>query len=207
MKNIWFSGCSHYGHANIISLCSRDFNNIVIHDQFLIENHNKFVSNEDDYYHLGDFAYRCSAEYATKILKSLNFKTMYLILGNHSKPIRQAIQRGFLDVYLNSKKLIIFGGMASIEDPTISISKEINIDGQKIFLSHYALKTWAHAFRGSWMLYSHSHGKINSLYKSMDVGIDTFSDSHNKFTPYSFLEIKYIMDSRNGSFNEEKNNC
>lgn len=44
--------------------------------------------------------------------------------------------------------------------------KLINVDGQKIFLNHYPMRSWDCAYHGAWMLYGHVH----DLYKYEDNG-------------------------------------
>ena len=201
MKTIWFSADTHYSHANVISLCNRPFCNIYEHDQVLIQNDNSVVSNEDDYYFLGDFAFRCSAERVLEIIKRLNFRKMYFLFGNHDKAMRQAIQRGMLDKEINNGKIEIIGGKEPITDTTIAISKMLDINGQKIFISHYGHRTWPGAFRNCIHLYGHSHSNLLPLYKSMDVGVDC----HN-FFPISFEEILFAMNNVKEEFSEKVKN-
>ncbi len=69
--------------------------------------------------------------------------------------------------------------------------KELNVEGQKIILFHYGLRTWHHDLRGSWHLYGHSHDKLPPYGKSFDVGVDSWN-----FTPLSFEDVKREMDKR-----------
>lgn len=204
MKKYWFSSDFHFSHANILHLCNRPFQNIYDHDRILIDNYNSLVSNEDIFYFLGDFAYRCSPERASKVIKRLNFAKMYFLFGNHEKPVRQAVQKGLLDDEIKSGKIEIIGGKIAIDDHTLAISKTIEIEGQKIFISHYGHRTWPSAFRGTWHLYGHSHNNLPPMYKSFDVGVDTFSEIHKRFTPYSLEEIFNIMSKIPSIFSEKE---
>lgn len=69
---------------------------------------------------------------------------------------------------------------------------EINIEGQKIILNHYPLKSWKDIENGSWLLSGHEHGNFKDIEKGkmLDIGWCRFKK------PLSFLEIKEIMDSR-----------
>ena len=49
-------GCTHFGHANIISLARRPFESVEEMDQVMIDNWNRVVGKRDTVYHLGDFA-------------------------------------------------------------------------------------------------------------------------------------------------------
>jgi calcineurin-like phosphoesterase family protein len=77
----FFSGCSHFGHANIIKLANRPFNSVEEMDEILVENWNKTVGKNDIAYHLGDFAYRNTVN-NNDILKRLNGR-ITLLQGNH----------------------------------------------------------------------------------------------------------------------------
>ena len=78
---VFFTGCTHYGHANIIRLCNRPFASVEEMDEALIENHNKVVGKDDMVYHHGDFAFKGRQD-NVEILKRLNGKVI-LIQGNH----------------------------------------------------------------------------------------------------------------------------
>lgn len=200
-NKLWFSSDTHYSHANILHHCNRQFLNIYEHDEVLINNHNSVVNKNDDYFFLGDFAYRCSPERVSEIINKLNGH-IYIILGNHDKPLLQAVKRGLLTNVLNSGKLTIFGLSTILEDNTISISKMINVEGQLIFLSHYGIRSWPSSFRGSFHLFGHSHSRLQPFYKSMDVGVDVETDTHRKFFPWSYEEIKIQMDKVTEPFGE-----
>jgi calcineurin-like phosphoesterase family protein len=201
-SKIWFSADTHYSHANVLHLCDRQFSDIYEHDKILIQNHNQLVSPNDDYFFLGDFAYRCSPERVTEILKKLSGR-IHIVIGNHDKPLIQAAERGLLNDMLNKNKLVIFGLNAIMEDHTIGITKMINIDGQLVFLSHYGLRTWPSAFRNSYHLYGHSHSRLHPLYKSMDVGVDVETSTHKRFFPWSYEEIKEEMEKVIEPFSED----
>jgi calcineurin-like phosphoesterase family protein len=49
---------THFGHANIIHLCNRPFQNVDEMDDALIKNWNSRVTKKDTVYILGDFAFK-----------------------------------------------------------------------------------------------------------------------------------------------------
>jgi calcineurin-like phosphoesterase family protein len=79
--NMFFTGCTHFQHANIIKLTNRPFSSVEEMDETLIDNWNKTVGKNDVVYHLGDFAYRGTTS-NSDILKRLNGR-ITLIQGNH----------------------------------------------------------------------------------------------------------------------------
>jgi calcineurin-like phosphoesterase family protein len=71
---------------------------------------------------------------------------------------------------------------------------QVKVNGQKIWLSHYAHRIWPSSHHGSWHLYGHSHGSLpddpNAL--SMDVGVDC----HPEFAPFGMEEIQGHMSHK-----------
>ena len=193
-----FTADMHLGHANILRLCDRPFATITEHDDTIIKRHNEVVSDKDKVFDLGDLGFRCPAWYLAKCLEQMKGKRI-VFLGNHDKPFRQAWQKGLFRDLIKNNKLEVVGGETAIEDYTLSIFKMLNIDGQKAFVGHYALRTWPNAFRGAWHLYGHSHGNLKDpFFKSFDVGVD----SHN-FYPWSEHEIKERMTEIENHFQED----
>jgi len=196
---IFFTSDMHINHKNILTLCNRPYPNIDAHDDDIIQRHNSVVTDSDDVWDLGDIAYRCSAEDCFERIKRLNGKR-HIIMGNHDKSLRQAYKKGLLKDMINSGKLEIIGGETAINDSTLAISKMLTIDNHKVFISHYAHKTWPGAFRGTIMLYGHSHGNmIESQYKSFDIGVDS-----NGYFPWSWLQVKDKIDTKQSSFSEKQ---
>ena len=75
---IFFTGCTHFGHANIIRLANRPFSSVEEMDATLVENWNKTVRKNDLVYHLGDFAWKGGAN----IQHRLNGEKAW-VRGNH----------------------------------------------------------------------------------------------------------------------------
>ena len=198
----YFTSDYHAGHSNILELCKRPFRYIQDQDKTIASNHNSIVTDSDEVTNLGDVGYRCSAFYVADFLKQLNGRHT-IFLGNHDKPLRQAYERGLLRDMINSGKLQIVGGDLAIQDHTLSIYRMMEIEGQKVFVGHYAVRTWPNAFRGSFMLYGHSHSNLSDLYKSMDVGVDRETETHRRFFPWSWKEIVDYMNAKPNEFSEE----
>lgn len=123
----------HFGHENVIKFDNRPFKNLDKMNNFLIENWNKTINENDKVFILGDFSFY-KEEKTLEILKSLKGKK-FLIKGNHDKispKISKALEGRF--DYLET------------------------IDcGEKIVLSHYPMPFWNGQFRNSIHLYGHVH--------------------------------------------------
>lgn len=168
--NIWFTSDTHWGHANIIKYSKRPFKDVQEMDEMLILNWNSVVPPNGIVRHLGDFCWAKTKEDVDKYANRLN-GTIYLTPGNHDN----------IQLFHNSKIKVC---------PPLEV---VNIEGQKIVLCHYALRTWYKSHRGCYALYGHSHSSLpddpNSL--SFDVGVDCHS-----YFPISFSQVKAIMSKK-----------
>ena len=200
MSNIWFTSDTHFGHKNIVRACSnwsdpnkcRDFNSIEEHDDYIIEQINKFVKPQDILYHLGDFGLGFAwKNRLPEVRKKIKCERIKLIFGNHDHIIEHAFSkyketREYNDITrcFESADYLKFG----------------KIGGISRVLCHYAMKIWPWSHHGSQHLYAHSHGNLpddpNSL--SIDVGVDTCLFGHEKYTPYSSEEVDHIMKTQKG---------
>ena len=182
---IWFTADTHYGHKNIVRGVSswsnksgcRDFDTIASMNDAMVDNINACVREEDVLYHVGDLAMGLF-ENITEFRQRLRCNTIHLVLGNHDYNIRKdraGVRRLF----------------ASVQQQSM-----ICVENEQLVLCHYPLHVWQNHHRGTWHVHGHTHGKLNdpTFYqrKVMDVGIDT----HPDFRPYSFDELKEILDAR-----------
>lgn len=172
---IFFTADTHFGHSNIIRYCNRPYSNIHDMDEDLIKKWNSVVKKNDTTYVVGDFAWNNPLKYVDR----LNGK-ITLIAGGH-------------DYRWKSK----FNCFDSVFD-----SLTICPRNQTIVLSHFCYRVWNKSHYGSWHLFGHSHGKLEPIGKSWDVGVDT-----NNFFPLSLDDIEEIMKNRPDNFNlmERKN--
>lgn len=167
--------------------------------QYLRKYHAEFVSawnyvvtDKDDGYILGDFAYDMSRNLLAKLYPDTKVWHEY----------RTAI-RDLLDAMRGRKHLIIgnHDPKKVINCPawsSVQYYKELKLPigekhVQRIVLSHYSMRTWNRQHHGSWMLYGHSHGNLPDIGGlTMDVGVDT----RGSYVPYSLDEIQEIMSER-----------
>lgn len=160
----WFTSDTHFGHKSIVK--SRPFGSVDEMDDAMVSRWNSVVGKCDVVWHLGDFSFFSPSEY----VRRLNGK-ICLCVGNHDHrrlyQLRKCVQ-------------------------VIHEAVQIEMRGVKIWLSHYAHRTWPSRHYGSIHLYGHSHGKLSDPEKgSMDVGVDT-----HDFTPYSVDDVFRLLIPR-----------
>ena len=127
----------------------------------MAERWNAAVGPEDEVWHLGDVTRLRSAERIEALLSTLNGRK-HLIAGNNDGPATLAAS-GWASV----------GHYAEIEE-----------DGARLVLCHYAFRTWNGSGRGSLNLHGHSHGRLRPAPRQFDVGVDLWD-----FRPVTLGEI------------------
>ena len=150
----------------------------------MLDRINETVGEKDTLYILGDFTFRGGKpiEYRSRI----NCKDVHLILGNHDR-------RKDYEVFRDGT----VSGFASVQDV-----KEVVYCNQRIYLSHYAARVWPASHKGSYMLYGHSHSKLDaedrcSLRKTLDVGVDNTINYNKPFgEPWSFKEVQQLLNKQ-----------
>ncbi len=132
---IFFTSDCHFGHENILKLCSRPFDSVKEMNEALIANWNQKVKGNDTVYILGDMFYRYHGDCAD-ILRRLKGKKR-LVLGNHdtSWTGRTDLAKYFLSV-----------------EPM----QEVSVQGRLAILCHYPLVTWKKE-QTSLMIHGHIH--------------------------------------------------
>lgn len=170
MGRVFFTGDTHFGHANIVKPTfgtsrSGFAATIEEHDERLVDNWNAVVQRDDQVFHLGDFQYRCKPGPAAKIFARLN-GNKHLIIGNHDDAATLALP------WSSRPELI----------------RTVSVDGRRLVLCHYGLRTWQELQRGALHLYGHSHGKLPGTRQSQDVGVDCFA-----FTPVTLEQVRLAL--------------
>lgn len=145
---IWFTSDFHVGHRNIIKYCNRPFQSVEEMDEYLLHEWHSKVSDDDTVYFLGDFSLDRRAERVLSMLNALP-GDIHFIRGNH-------------DVALKNVDLPQFH----------SGTLEVEIDGQRLLLSHYPFEEWSgmpfrngriHSGSTVWHLHGHSHGNLKTI--------------------------------------------
>lgn len=157
---------------------------------------NERVGSNATLYHMGDWGMRpkkSPGSYDRFVAQAREFRDMikcknvHLIAGNHDFDPEQTNQhaRRFADLFSTFKKV-----------------DEINVDGVRIKMNHYAEVTWDGKFRCTWqnpsiMLYGHVHTRKDQVqrcfvssefFPALDVGVD----GHDGY-PWSLDEIMQTL--------------
>lgn len=162
----FFTADLHLNHSNIVKYSKRPFmndfeasllkmvengsipiNEVTISKETtelmtdtIIESINNVVGRRDYLVIAGDFCYSRSKTRETDVKslrKRIRCENVFLVLGNHDD--RKTCAKYF----------------QCLENYTF------NIDGQKIFVSHYPCRSWDKKMYGTWMLYGHVHGSFD----------------------------------------------
>ena len=165
---IYFTADHHFGHANIIRHCEREFTSVEEMDAVLTENWNRAVKPTDTVYILGDLFFR-NAVLADDYLQRLNGKK-HLIVGNHDK---NWMKKTDLPRFFES----------------VERFAEISDGSHKITFCHYPMMTWKDASKGGYMIHGHIHNDTRAMYfplyrtmpNLLNAGVDI-----NNFHPVDF---------------------
>jgi len=167
---LYFTSDFHFGHENILRYCNRPFHSVMEMDEMLINNYNSQIDNDDTVYILGDFAFNNVIEYSSR-LNGIK----YLIPGSHDK----------FKYKENYGELMILDPIFEI--PISGLIDEYD-NNRLIVLCHYSMRSWNKSHYGSYHLFGHHHGNLNSYGLSFDIGVDT-----NNYFPYSLNQIETKM--------------
>ena len=145
----FFTSDTHFGDPRILRIDRRPFPDLAAHDAALVEAWNATVGPDDEVWHLGDFALGPKPERVAELLGALAGRK-HLIVGNNdgSGTLRAA-------------------GWASVGHYA-----EIEVEGRRLVLCHYAFRTWNGLGRGAINLHGHSHGRLTPIPRQYDVGVD-----------------------------------
>lgn len=165
----YFISDPHFGHENILTLCSRPFPDIDAMNEALIDAWNRRVTGTDVMYILGDLFYRCADP--EPILRRLKGRKR-LIIGNHDSSWMD--RPGLADCF------------ETVQDMAVIT------DGQhQLTLCHYPLLTWKNESR-SYMIHGHIHANTHEDFfpliavreRMLNAGVDI-----NGFQPVTFEEL------------------
>ena len=158
---IFFTADTHFNHAGALALYRRPFASVTEMNTAMIARWNETVGPDDEVWHLGDFALKTKAADAAVLLRALNGRK-HLVQGNNDPPE--------------------IAGLAewSTSQPYI----ELEMEGRRVVLCHFAFRTWNAMKQGALNLHGHSHGRLKPLPRQADVGVDV-----RDFRPVRLAEL------------------
>lgn len=182
----FYTGDTHFGHKLMLDPKlprPRPFADTRAMDEALIANWNAVVQPESIIYHLGDFAFGLQdAGRVRSIFDRLQGRKI-LILGNHDYSARNKVADAV--------------GSLGWED--VSQHHETTDEGQRVFMSHYAQRTWPAIRKGTWHFFGHCHGSLPSLGRSRDVGVDC---PDTGYAPRTLRQLTAGMKNVEATFEE-----
>jgi calcineurin-like phosphoesterase family protein len=158
---IYFTSDHHIGHAAARTFYRRPFASVGEMDRVLVDRWNAVVEPGDEVWHLGDFVVRQSPDRVSHLLETLHGRK-HLIVGNN-----------------DGTAVTACAGWQSVQPYA-----EVTVDGTMLVLCHYPFRTWRDMNKGAINLHGHSHGKLKSLRRQFDVGVDVWD-----FRPVRLADI------------------
>ena len=157
----FFTADNHFGHRGVIGMCNRPFADVAEMNRDLVDAWNAVVGPRDTVWHLGDFAMGSSPAECAAIFARLH-GVKHLVRGNHDA-------KRVLDLPWASQHDLV----------------QTTVDGQRLVLCHYAMRSWPGAWRGTVHLFGHTHGTLPPTRQSCDVGVDAWA-----YRPVTLGEIR-----------------
>jgi calcineurin-like phosphoesterase family protein len=169
----FFHACNHWP---VPLWKARGFSSIEEHNELLIERWNSKCTHETVFFHLGDFIFGLDAKNNFKdIIRKVNFKTLYIMPGNHYSGWKQVFEEQRSNVWdVTPEKRVIF----------VPNYLEAIINGQLFVMSHYPILSFNGQSKNAICLYGHVHGNlskhaIGSLYsqaRTYEVTVENCKD-------------------------------
>ena len=151
----FFTADTHFGDAYILRRRGWAAS-VAQHDAALIARWNEMVSPADEVWHLGDFAAGASRACCAEIFARLN-GVKRLIRGNHD----------------TNRVLDLPWAEAPVESARVVVRDAAGHE-HRLFLAHYAHRSWPGLWRGVRHLYGHTHAALLDSRCSCDVGVDAW---------------------------------
>lgn len=147
----YFTSDTHFGDMRVLRFDHRPFPDLPSHDEALVARWNETVADNDEVWHLGDFALGPDRARIEALLSALKGRK-HLIIGNN-----------------DGADTIDSTHWASVQHYA-----EIAVEGRALVLGHYPFRTWNGIGRGAVNLHGHSHGKLKPITRQYDVGVDVW---------------------------------
>jgi calcineurin-like phosphoesterase family protein len=174
MMQTFFTADTHFDDLFSITYFNRPFHSVEEMNRAMVEKWNSVVTEHDLVYHLGDFTLDDIGHF-TKWVDQLNGH-IKILPGSHDQP--------WLKDFVGSERVQVIAPLVSVEFPEGMAGNS----PQVLVLCHYSMQVWDRSNQGSWHLFGHSHGKVQGIGLSFDVGVDC-----TEFTPWSLGKVASRM--------------
>jgi calcineurin-like phosphoesterase family protein len=213
---VWFLSDLHYGHDRDFIYGPRGFKSVAEHDETLAHRWNALVSNDDVVFHLGDLM--CNADVAKfwALMRRLNFKRLYILLGNHPSGQKQAYLEVLQGQFPNAfppfeipanhmedaghyEVYPLFANVDGNPGKTVTFLPEyveVSCVKEHLILCHYPIASHHHIGHGAIHICGHTHSNLPLTHKEtgrgrrLDVGVESFG------APINLTEVKRLLQSR-----------
>lgn len=194
-QKLFFTSDTHYNHSNICSATTnwkdsenltRDFKSLSQMNDFLVDNINEIVGQNDVLIPLGDWSFG-GFDSIKEFRERIICKNIHLVFGNHDHHIRR--NKGDIQSIFTSTHDYLH---LDIRRP--SIKNEGTMDKYNIVCMHYPIASWDGLSNGVIHLHGHVHLPKNlriSEGRAMDVGVDG-----NDFCPISLDEVLMLLKNK-----------
>jgi calcineurin-like phosphoesterase family protein len=188
MGDTYLTGCTHFGHSNIIKFCNRNFQNVHEMDCYLTDIINSKVKQRDRLIFVGDVCFR--GQHPREYLKHLHTDHITNVLGNHCKEKQWRDMVGTYGKVKQVEKIL-----------------DLKYNGYNFVICHFPFRSWAKSHHGSINCYSHVHSQltpedVDRGYRAIDVGVDAAPLYGKPFgEPWSLDEIIAEMETRKKALN------
>lgn len=146
----WLIGDLHLGHANVLKHDNRPYANISEHDRDLGRQCAGVGRKSRTLWLVGDIAQ--TKAHLVKFMDEIrpHWGKIILIRGNHDDKVAWRL-RDMFDEAHEARYLRV----------------DVNV---KVYISHYAHRTWRNSHHGAYHIHAHSHGALPRLGRSADCG-------------------------------------
>lgn len=168
---------THFGHRDACTLFDRPFDGTEAMETALVCAFNERMGPDDLLYHVGDFVGgldggRAKADCAMRVRDQLKVGRIILIAGNHD-PRKSRYKKLFDEVHEVISVLGWRGG------------------AHRVVFSHYPMRCWQGIRHGALHCYGHTHGRLEEVGRSTDVGVDCW-----RFAPVEIDHVLHMLTSR-----------
>lgn len=174
MSETFFTSDLHLNHQKAIEFDKRDFSSVEEMNEYIIEEYNKVVGDNDTCYILGDVILGRAGGTTADLGYRLNGHK-HLIIGNHDTEAKLELYR--------------LGGIFE----SILWSDMLKVGKKHYYLSHYPVYLQNHTNNPVWCLHGHTHQltPFSNIVQNFHVGFDTWRH------PISIEEIALTIKNQN----------